>query len=48
MATKLLLYFLGQDVKAEILLLNTFIWSKKGYEIEVVILSSLEKVNWGE
>lgn len=37
------LNFLEQVVKAEILLLNAFIQSRKGYELEVVLVSSLSR-----
>lgn len=38
-----MLNFLEQVVKAEILLLNAFIQSRKGYELEVVLVSSLSR-----
>lgn len=37
------LNFLEQVAKAEILLLNAFIQSRKGYELEVVVVSSLSR-----
>lgn len=41
--TPAVLNFLEQVVRTEILLLNAFIQSRKGHELEVVVVSSLSR-----